>query len=194
MVEEKAPLISKPVNGAAPSKQSYAVNVSNESRNAEREWDGPLWKMCGNCDQAGLSTFAYVKMCTPFAFGYVSATSHSALLLGSPLTRLQPISYVLAHREGLCVVLRRRFACRHNLQRAFGKGFWLHAVIFTLLFCTWGYALMGTSSRVNEACGIHHPPGHLPGMSCTAVGFNRPLRYAQNLLDFDSICGTHLCV
>ena len=73
MAEEQAPLISKAVDASASGKQSTAVNVSGESQNAQREWDGPLWKMCGDCDQAGLSTFAYVKMCTPFAFGYVCA-------------------------------------------------------------------------------------------------------------------------
>ena len=73
MVEEKTPLISKPIaeTGATSGKQSYAMNVNEEGGNTEREWDGPLWKMCGDCDQAGLSTFAYVKMCTPLAFGCV---------------------------------------------------------------------------------------------------------------------------
>ncbi len=74
MAEETAPLISKAdsIKVAVSGKQSHAVKVQEDGQNAERVWDGPLWKMCGDCDQAGLSTFAYVKMCTPFAFGYVS--------------------------------------------------------------------------------------------------------------------------
>ena len=165
MVDENSPLLSESAKGPVSGKQSFAVNVSDEGQNAEREWDGSLWKMCGDCDQAGLSTFAYVKMCTPFAFGYVRV-----FVLLECVEALFKY-FAAAITEQILSLLGVKsfffFAYRHNLQRALGKGFWVHAVIFTLLFCTWGYALMGSSSRVNEACGIHHPPGHFPGLHST---------------------------
>ena len=50
-------------------KIPQAVAVSADGPGSPREWDGHLLKMCGNCDQDGLSTFAYVKLLSPLAYG-----------------------------------------------------------------------------------------------------------------------------
>lgn len=70
-MEEAAPLIEKPgKEEKAPTPQkTQAVAVEEVEQGMDREWDGHLLKMCGDCDQAGCSTFAYVKLLTPLAWG-----------------------------------------------------------------------------------------------------------------------------
>ena len=70
MTMETMPLLAKPK--APASKQLESVVVQSDGSALEREWDGPLFKMCGDCDQAGLSTYAYVRLCPSLAWGYFS--------------------------------------------------------------------------------------------------------------------------
>lgn len=53
---------------AIPSELS-GRKVNREMQPEERDWDGHLLSLCGSCDHNGVSTFAYVKLLSPLAWG-----------------------------------------------------------------------------------------------------------------------------
>lgn len=70
--EEKQPLVAKEAT-SEPAPTKVAVPVEGTPAVAEeRDWDGHLLQVCGECDPLGVSTFAYVKYCFPVAWGYGS--------------------------------------------------------------------------------------------------------------------------
>lgn len=69
--EEREPLVaSKAPQGAHRAQPTghFAMAVQ-ESGPTQRAWEGRLVDCCGNCDAEGWSTFAYVKYCSPIAWG-----------------------------------------------------------------------------------------------------------------------------
>lgn len=84
--EERVPLVAPTIPGENVRAQPtghVAMAVQDAPEGGQRDWDGHLLACCGNCDPNGLSTFAYVKYCTPCAWGYVLLIKSSSCLSSS---------------------------------------------------------------------------------------------------------------